>query len=77
MTTTSSHMASNFEPHNVMSANVGITVKQNGQSLRTNSSNSEAQPVVGSTVAADKEKIFPSNSTLTILKKRKKSRMKN
>ena len=48
MTTTSSHMASNFEPHNVMSAN--------GQSLRTNSSNSEAQPVVGSTVAADKEK---------------------
>ena len=56
MTTTSSHMASNFEPHNVMSANVGITVKQNGQSLRTNSSNSEAQPVVGSTVAADKEK---------------------
>ena len=52
MTTTSSHMASNFEPHNVMSANVGITVKQNGQSLRT-------------------------NSTLTILKKRKKSRMKN
>ena len=37
-------------------ANVGITVKQNGQSLRTNSSNSEAQPVVGSTVAADKEK---------------------
>ena len=50
------HMASNFEPHNVMSANVGITVKQNGQSLRTNSSNSEAQPVVGSTVAADKEK---------------------
>ena len=56
MTTTSSHMASNFEPHNVMSANVGITVKQNGQSLRTNSSNSEAQPIVGSTVAADKEK---------------------
>ena len=56
MTTTSSHMASNFEPHNVMSANVGITVKQNGQSLRTNSSNS---------------------GTLTILKKRKKSRMKN
>ncbi|MCR4554647.1 MAG: flagellar protein FlaG [Succinivibrionaceae bacterium] len=56
MTTTSSHMASTFDPHNVMSANVGLTVKKNGQSLRTNSSNSEAQPIVGSTVATDKEK---------------------
>lgn len=56
MTTPSSHMASTFEPHNVMSANVGLTVKNNGQALRTNSSNSEAQPIVGSTVANDKEK---------------------
>ena len=54
MTTPSSHMSSSFDPRVTMNPNVGITVNKNGQSLRTNSSNQEAQPIVGSAVATDK-----------------------